>query len=72
MIERDCACERFKRLEGTAMQIYLADLLELLDAHPDTTETWYRCRRCDALWKQKGEAGVDKVWLVRVAAESNV
>lgn len=68
MIERDCACERFERLEGAAMQIYISDLLERIDGGEETAKTWYRCRRCDALWKQRA----DKASLMHLAAELDI
>lgn len=72
MSARDCTCEKFERLEGVAMQLYIRDLLERIDADEKTAETWYRCRCCAALWKQRVGANPSRSSLVRLAAESNV
>lgn len=72
MNARECVCAKFERLEGAAIKIYISDLLERVDADEETTETWYRCRCCAALWKQRADVNSSKSSLVRLATELNV
>lgn len=72
MNARECVCAKFERLEGAAMQIYINDLLERVDTDEEAAETWYRCRCCAALWKQRAEVNPSKSSLVRLATEFNV
>ncbi|HYE74414.1 MAG TPA: hypothetical protein VEF04_13840 [Blastocatellia bacterium] len=47
MSEPKCACRRFERLEGAAVQPYITQFLERTD-----TINRYKCRECAAIWKK--------------------
>lgn len=72
MYERECACEKFERLEGAAMQLHISDFLILADSEEQTGKTWYRCRRCGAHWKLIARTDHRQAMLVRLANEFNV
>lgn len=72
MNERECACEKFERLEGAAMQLHISDFLARTDSDEQTGEVWYRCRRCGAHWKRSAKTGQCYAVLVRLANEFKV
>ncbi len=72
MVEIECMCEKFERLEGVAVQDYIARFLEETGADEETGKTYYACRICGAPWTREMDESRRKPFLVRMETEFNV
>jgi hypothetical protein len=49
-----CACQKFDRFEGAAMQGYIAQFLQAIGA--DGSSIFYECRACQTKWQKIKES----------------
>jgi hypothetical protein len=68
--EIECACPNFERLEGAAVQAYIAQFLERAGADQNTHRTYYTCRVCGAPWMRAETEDQRKASLIRQELES--
>jgi hypothetical protein len=66
MSDPNCACQKFRALEGAATQAYISQFLERTGA--DAGATHYRCRVCGARWERREERG-KRPSLVRIESQ---
>ncbi len=67
MAEIECACAKFERLEGVAVQLYISQFLEETGVDEDAGETYYACKRCGRTWAQEMVEG--KLLLTRMETD---
>ena len=67
MTEIECACEKFERLEGVAVQLYIEQFLEETGVDETAGKTYYACKRCGRPWTQEMVEG--KPVLTRMETE---
>jgi hypothetical protein len=65
----ECACEKFERLEGVAVQLYISDFLEETDVDETSGKTYYACRICGRPWVWEPGDGARKPSLTRLETE---
>lgn len=70
MTEIECACEKFERLEGAAVQAYISQFLEKTGVDEKAGKTYYACKRCGRPWVREMVEG--KPSLTRMETEFNV
>jgi hypothetical protein len=67
-----CACDKFERLEGAAVQVYISDFLEMTDVDETSGKTYYACRFCGRPWVRETAEDARKSSLTRLETEFNV
>ena len=72
MIEIECACEKFERLEGAAVEAYISQFLVKTGVDEKSGETYYACRICGRPWVREIDEDHRKASLVRMETEFNV
>ncbi|MGH9767237.1 MAG: hypothetical protein ACREAB_07360 [Blastocatellia bacterium] len=70
MTEIVCVCEKFERLEGLDVRVYIAQFLEETGVDEQAGKTYYACKRCGRPWMQETVEG--KPTLTRMETEFNV
>jgi len=70
MTEIECACAKFERLEGAAIELYTAQFLEETGVDEKAGKTYYACKLCGSPWTQEMVEG--KPFLTRMETEFNV
>lgn len=71
-MEIECACEKFERLEGVAVQAYISQFLEKTGVDEKADKTYYACRICGRTWAHEIVGGARKPTLTRMETEFNV
>jgi hypothetical protein len=70
--EVDCACAKFERLEGAAVQAYISQFLEKTGVDETAGKTYYACKICGRIWVRETPDGARKPSLTRMETEFNV